>query len=170
LAVEQAGWAIKYVSNPSEELQLIAVRKNYDAIKFIKEPYESVQKEAVSINYEALRFIKAPTYETELIAICSNEAAIKFVKKLDKNKMLEFLKANILVIKYIGKDISKEELVETLKEVLSNETVEDKYVRDFINYNSIDHTDLKDMDKILFIYKYGSKMAKKIAVDEKLKM
>ncbi len=98
-------------------------------------------------------------------------AAIRFITNLDKNKMLEFLKVNILVIKYIAKEISKEELEEVLKQVLSKEDVEEKYIRDFLNCKTIDkNNDTISMDKIMFIYKYGSKTAKKIAVDEKLKM
>ncbi len=45
--------------------------------------------------------------------------------------MLEFLKVNILVIKYILKKVSKDELESVLKEVLSKEDVEEKYIRDF---------------------------------------
>ena len=76
-----------------------------------------------------------------------------------------------MVIKYISKDICIEELEEILKQVLSNEDVDEKYVRDFLNFSMIDRNSSNiQMDKILFIYKYGSKKAKKIAVDEKLKM
>ena len=46
-----------------------------------------------------------------------------------------------------------------------------KYVRDFLNCSIIDrNSEIIDIDKIMFIYKYGSKKAKRIAVDEKLKM
>lgn len=107
----------------------------------------------------------------ELVAIGSNEAAINFIKNLDKSKMLEFLKFNILVIKYISKDISRDELEEILKQVLSKEDVEEKYIRDFLNCSTIDrNSSIMTIDKMMFIYKYGSKKAKKIAVDEKLKM
>ncbi len=76
--------------------------------------------------------------------------------------MLEFLKVNILVIKYIVKKISKDELEEVLKEVLSKEDVEEKYIRDFLNCSVIDrHSENIPIDKIMFIYKYGSKTAKK---------
>ncbi|MFR1076491.1 MAG: hypothetical protein ACLSEL_08195, partial [Romboutsia timonensis] len=64
-----------------------------------------------------------------------------------------------------------EDLEEVLKEVLSDENVNEKYVRDFLSCSMIDRKDKKfEIDKILFTYKYGSKKAKKIAVDEKLKM
>lgn len=83
------------------------------------------------ISYDALRYIDSPSYNAELIAIKNNEAAISFITDLDKNKMLEFLKVNILVIKYILKKVSKDELESVLKEVLSKEDVEEKYIRDF---------------------------------------
>ena len=84
--------------------------------------------------------------------------------------MLTLLKANILVIKYIYKDLSTEDVENALKDILSSEDIEEKYIRDFINCSVIDrNSDKIKIDKIMFIYKYGSKKAKKIAVDERLK-
>ena len=164
-----------YAKNPSKEVQLLAVKKDYDSIKYIKEPYESVQIEAVSISYDALRYINEPSYKAEVIAIKNNEAAVKFIINLDKEKILSFLKENILVIRYVTRNllsqISQMEFEEILKEALSKEDIEEKYVRDFLNCSVIDREcDVLSMDKVMFIYKYGSKKAKKIAVDEKLKM
>ena len=175
LAIEQRGWAIRYVKEPSEELQLLAVMRDYDSIKYIKEPYESVQEAAVNISYDALRYINSPCYKAEVAAIKNNEAAVKFITDLNKDKILNFLKVNILVIRYITRsmlnEISHEELEEIFKEVLSKDDVDEKYVRDFLNCSIIDrNSEIIDIDKIMFIYKYGSKKAKRIAVDEKLKM
>lgn len=173
LALQQAGWAIKYVTNPSEELQLLAVRKNFDAIKFIKNPFETVQEEAVRISYDALRYIKDPARTAELIAIKKDERAIRLINNLDKNKLLEFVKANILVLKYCRTDIeiSQDELNQAVQEVLAKEDVEEKYVRDYLNCNMCaTNSDVISMDKLQFIYRHGSKKAKKIAVDEKLKL
>ena len=169
-ALNQSGWAIKYIENPSEEIQLLSVRKNYDSIKYIKDPYESVQNEAVNINYDALRYISSPCHSAQYIAVKNNDSAIRFIDDLDKNKLLEFLKINILVIKYCTFDISLNELEEVLIDVISKEDVEEKYIRDFLNCSIIDRNSDIKMDKIKFIYNYGSKKAKKIAVDEKLKI
>ena len=58
-----------------------------------------------------------------------------------------------------------------LKEALSLEDVEEKYVRDFLNCGALgENIDMMPLDKLMFIHKYGSKKAKKIAVDEKLKI
>ena len=85
------------------------------------------------------------------------------------------MKVNILVIRYVTKsmlnEISEDEIKGVLIEVLSKDDVEEKYVRDFLNCSIIDkESDVIAIDKIMFIYKYGSKKAKRIAVDEKLKM
>ncbi|MGL4740629.1 MAG: hypothetical protein ACRC41_07470, partial [Sarcina sp.] len=112
-----------------------------------------------------------PAIDVEVLAIESNDAAIKFINKLDEEKKKLFLEKNILVIKHIAQDISLESLKEVLKEVLSKEDVKEKYVRDFFNCSTIDRNSAQiDLDKIMFVYKYGSKKAKKIAVDEKLRI
>ena len=121
------------------------------------------------------RYINSPCYKAEVAAIKNNEAAVKFITDLNKDKILNFLKVNILVIRYITRsmlnEISHEELEEIFKEVLSKDDVDEKYVRDFLNCSIIDrNSEIIDIDKIMFIYKYGSKKAKGIAVDEKLKM
>ena len=168
LALNKSGWAIQYIKNPTEELQLLAIKNNYDSIRYIENPTEEAKKLAVSINYEALRYIKNPSYDIELIAIKNNEASISLIN-LDKEKMLGFLKANISVIKYIVNKVTNEEVKEVLKDVLSKEDVSEKYVRDFINSSVIGVNSSVNLDKILLVYKYGSKKAKKITVDEKLK-
>ena len=66
------------------------------------------QKEAVNISYDALRYITNPSYNTEIIAVKNNEAAIKFISNLDKDKIINFIKANILVLRYISKSSLKE--------------------------------------------------------------
>ena len=69
------------------------------------------------------------------------------------------------------KEIPKEEIKEALKEVLSKDDIEEKYIRDFLNCNLISvDSEYIPIDKMMFIYEYGSKKAKKIAVDEKLKI
>ena len=154
VAIEQSGWAIQYAKNPSEDLQVLAIKKDFDAIKYIKNPSEEAQKEAVKINYTALRYIDNPCMEAKILAIKNSEAAISFIKDSEKEDLLEFLRVNFLVIKYISKKIEKEDLEIVLKDVLSKEDVDEKYVRDFLTCNIIDrNSSTIDMDKIMFIYK-----------------
>ena len=170
-ALKQSGWAIKYVKTPSQSLQLLAVSKNYDAIRFIKEPSEQVQLAAITHSYEALRYIKKPTAQAERLAIHQNERAIQWVNDLTKAKILELIAINFLVIKFVMKEISTDELQQVLQKELAKETVEEKYVRDFLNYSTIDKkSPIMAIDRLLLIDQYGSRTAKRIAVDEKLKL
>ena len=67
--------------------------------------------------------------------------------------------------------MSIEKIEEVLKEVISKEDVDEKYIRDFLNCSLIDRNSKEiQLDKVMFVYKYGSNKAKKIVVDEKLKM
>ena len=92
-------------------------------------------------------------------------------KCFDWEILFKSLVFKIHVLKYLAKHITLEELEKVLKDSLSKEDVEEKYVRDFLSCSIIDRNSSSiKMDKIMFIYKYGSKKAKKIAVDEKLKM
>ena len=87
-----------------------------------------------------------------------------------KNVLTDKINETLKLAITIDEDLY-EELEEIFKEVLSKDDVDEKYVRDFLNCSIIDrNSEIIDIDKIMFIYKYGSKKAKRIAVDEKLKM
>ena len=54
---------------------------------------------------------------------------------------------------------------------ISKEEIEEKYIRDLLNCSVIDRNNPEmPIDKLMLIYKYGSKKAKRVAVDEKLKL
>ena len=110
----------RYVKEPIEELQIMAVKKDYDSIKYIKEPSETVQVEAVKVKYDALRYIKNPCFKAEITAVKNNEAAINFIYNLDAAKMKEFLKANVLVIKYIVRKIEKDDVIEVKENIVKD--------------------------------------------------
>ena len=76
-----------------------------------------------------------------------------------------------MVNKYITMEISLHELENVLKDKIAQEDVEEKYIRDLLRCSIIDrNSETFTLDKVMFIYKYGSKKAKKIAVDEKLRL
>ena len=172
-AISQSGWAIQYAENPSEVLQMAAIEQNYDAIRYIKHPTPRVQAAAAAINYTALRYIDKPSFEAQCIAIANNEQAIRLFVDTDTETLLTFLKINILVIRYLPRNrlVSNDDLKRVLKETLSRDDVPEKYVRDFIDCRRIE-TDYgwSPVDKLLFVYRYGSRKAKQITVDEKLKI
>ena len=72
-AVTQDGEAIRYIDNPSEELQLLAVTQYGGVIGYIIEkgitPSEQVQLAAVMQDGEAIKYIENPSEQLQLAAI-----------------------------------------------------------------------------------------------------
>jgi hypothetical protein len=60
-AVKKLGYSIKYIENPSEEVQLAAVRKNPYSIYYIQNPTEKVQLAAVEQDGYLIRYIQNPS-------------------------------------------------------------------------------------------------------------
>src|SRR5574344_1845703 len=59
---------LKFIKNPSEEVQLEAVKQNGLAIQYIVNPSEEVQLEAVKQNGLAIQYIDNPSEEAQLLA------------------------------------------------------------------------------------------------------
>ena len=172
LALSCSGWALKYIDNPSEELQLAAVKKNYDAVKYIENPSVAVQEAAAAQNYAALRYIANPAFSAECIAVKNDEQALRFVKNLTPEKFIELMKVNSLIIKYMPPNfaVAVDDVEKALRQTVAAPDVDEKYIRDLINSRSIGRTvSTMPIDKIQLIDNYGSKKARRITVDEKLK-
>ena len=68
-AVKEDGCAIQYIKNPSEEVQLAAVNKHGYAIQYIENPSEAVQLAAVNQDGWAIQYIENPSEEVQLAAV-----------------------------------------------------------------------------------------------------
>ena len=161
-AVRTKGWAIQFVDNPSEDLQMIAVSRDYDAIKYIKDPSENVQLEAIKTYYAAIKFINKPTVKAKIEAVKINGEAINYINNYDFDEIKLFIEANINVVKYIYDSIEIDLVIEVLVNLVKKDNISRRYIRDFLEL------EILEMDKINFIREYGSKNAKKFLVDYKL--
>ena len=83
-AVTQDGYAIRDIKNPSEQVQLAAVKQNGLAIEWIIKkgitPSEQVQLAAVTQSKYALLFIKKPYEQVQLAAVKKYDDMIRFIK------------------------------------------------------------------------------------------
>jgi len=68
-------YAIHYIKNPSEEMQLAAVTQDgyANAIHYIKNPSEAVQLAAVTQNGGVIQYIKNPSEAIQLAAVKNKE-------------------------------------------------------------------------------------------------
>ena len=160
-AVKVKGWAIQYIEAPDEKLCLLAVNNDYDAIKYIKNPSKETQLMAIEKSWNAIKYISNPSLEAKRKAIIENEEAISFCN-YDIEELKIFISDNIKVVKYVYELIDPELVVEVLMEKLEKDNMTEEYMKDFIEL------EILEMDKIRFIYEYGSKKTKIMLVDYKL--
>ena len=138
-----------------------AVNKDYDSIKYIKNPSEEVQLAAIRKYWAAIKFINNPSLEARKEAIKGNEEAINYINfDLDELKIL--VGENIKVVKYVYDSIDVDFVVNVAIEKVKEEEIDEKYIKDFLEL------EILEMDKINFIREYGSKKAKMLLVDYKL--
>ena len=93
--------SIKDIDNPSEELQLIAVKLNGNTIQYINNPSEEIQLIAVRQDGWAIQYINNPSEELQLIAVKQNGWVIQYINNPSEELQLEAAKQNGLVIQYI---------------------------------------------------------------------
>ena len=81
LQVQKDPESIARIKNPSEEVQLAAVRLVPSTISYIKNPTEAVQIAAVTDDPDTIQYIKKPSEEVQLAAIAGYPGVIRLIKK-----------------------------------------------------------------------------------------
>lgn len=85
-AVSKIQSNIRYIDNPSETVQLAAVRgrigtDNMYAIQFIPNPSEAVKLASLQYAGHSLRYIRKPSEEMKLAAVTQSGTAIRYIDK-----------------------------------------------------------------------------------------
>ena len=73
--------ALRYIDNPSSEVQLAAVNRDANAIKFIRKPSLEILLYAINQNGSAIRNIKNPPLEIQLAAVRNKPYALSYIKQ-----------------------------------------------------------------------------------------
>lgn len=118
-AVKKDYTEIRYIHNPSEEVQLMAVNDIFDmAIHFIKNPIDKVKKVSVEKNPKTIKYIKNPSTEIKLIAIKRDISLIEYINNPSKETIEYVVRncRNLMVLRTMRIDF--EELDKDLKDIL----------------------------------------------------
>ncbi len=95
-AVKESVDAIKYIKKPSEDVQLYVVKKNGEFIEYIIkkgiEPSEDVQLAAVKQNGYAIQHINNPSKDVQLAAVEEDYYAIRHIENPHPS-VIEYLKS-----------------------------------------------------------------------------
>jgi hypothetical protein len=112
LSGERGPYAIQYIKNPSEKVQLAAVEKNARAIQYIKNPTEKVQLVAVKKDPYVIGYIKNPSEKVQLAAVKKDPLVIILhIKNPTEKVQLAAVKLNKKAIERIKHPTKIVELV-----------------------------------------------------------
>ena len=78
--VYNVGKLIQFIPNPSEEVQLVAVKENLFSIKYMENPTEEVQLMAVIKNPYSIQYIQNPSEKVQLVAVEQNPRLIRSIE------------------------------------------------------------------------------------------
>lgn len=100
-AVKGYGLTIQYIENPSEAVQLAAVTENGAALQHIKDPSEAVKLAAVKDDGHAIEYINDPSEEIQLAAVMNDPDSIGYIKDPSEKTKLAAVERNWYAITYI---------------------------------------------------------------------
>ena len=78
--VYNVGRLIGFIDNPSQEVQLAAVKEDPWSVKYIQNPSQTVQLAAVKKNPFSIQYIQNPSEKVQLVAVKNNPFSIKYIK------------------------------------------------------------------------------------------
>ena len=78
--IKKLPWAIEFVKNPSESLQLAAVKLQGNTLQFFTNSSEKVKNTAIKTNGWAIKYIKKPTEAMKELAIKKQPNTLKYIK------------------------------------------------------------------------------------------
>lgn len=111
-AVQSHSSAIKFINNPSEEIQLIAVQDGDSfAYVFIDNPTENVKLSTVQENPDMLEYIHDPSEEVQLTAIRHDPYTIRYIENPSETIQIAALKINDAVIRWIDNPTEKVQIL-----------------------------------------------------------
>ena len=94
--------SIKDIDNPSEKVQMAAIRADYNVFKLIKNPTENVMYEAVKLHNLLIGDIYDPPERVQMVAVRNNPYAINSIKPTVCEKAkLKAVSLDYKVLEYI---------------------------------------------------------------------
>ena len=141
-------------------------------MQYIKEPSEAVQLQAVKENYLALRYIDEPSVAVLEAAVKQDSQAMRQITKLTKDLALHLFGVSAATLGYIPNNlgVTVDEIKSIIISAICSDTADEDYIRELINNQAIGGRQSKwHIDLLSLIDAYGTRAVKKIAVSEYLK-
>lgn len=100
-AIKNVPLSVQYIEKIDEEIGIISVKSLWNSLGLIKNPTEEIIKEAIKTKGWAIQFVKDPSEELQVLAVEKDYDAIKYIKNPSENVQLKAINNYYTAIRFI---------------------------------------------------------------------
>lgn len=100
-AIKNTPLCVKYIKNVDEEIAIMCVRSLWNSLELINSPSENVIEEAIKTKGWALQFVKDPSERLQLLAVNQDYDAIKYVENPSEIVQLAAIENYYTAVRFI---------------------------------------------------------------------
>src|SRR5471030_15166 len=115
-AIKNTPLSVKHIKNVDEEIGMICVKNLWNSLELINNPSEKIIQEAIKTKGWAIQFVKNPIEELQLLAVSKDYDSIKYIETPSENVQLAAIENYYAAIKFIKNPSLKSKI----KAVISN--------------------------------------------------
>lgn len=145
---------LQYINNPSLRVKLNAIKQNAEALTYINNPTEDFLMNAIRVNNQSLKYINNPTEDFLISVIQKEPKAIEYINNPSEKILLEIVNKDGLYIKNINNPSEKIQIAAVINNKKAFELIENpsEYVKSKLSkmINKISRASYKINDFVLF--------------------
>ena len=100
-AIKNVPLSVQYIDDIDEEIGIISVKSLWNSLGLIKNPTEKIIKEAIKTKGWAIQFVENPSEELKLLAVEKDYDAIKYIKNPSEAVQLKAISNYYTAIRFI---------------------------------------------------------------------
>lgn len=122
---------LQYINNPSLRVKLNAIKQNAEALTYINNPTEDFLMNAIKVNNQSLKYINNPTEDFLISVIQKEPKAIEYINNPSEKILLEIVNKDGLYIKNINNPSEKIQIAAVINNKKAFELIENpsEYVK-----------------------------------------
>jgi len=100
-AIKNTPLSVKYIRNVDKEIGIICVKSLWNSLELINNPNEEIIEEAIKTKGWAIQFVKEPSEELQMLAVSKDYDSIKYIENPSENIQLAAIENYYVAIRFI---------------------------------------------------------------------
>ena len=100
-AIKSTPLSIKHIKNVDKEIAIICVKSLWNSLELINNPDEDIIEEAIKTKGWAIQFVKEPNEALQLLAVSKDYDSIKYIENPSENVQLAAIESYYAAIRFI---------------------------------------------------------------------